>query len=107
MTEAITVTDATDASRFEIHVDGALAGFAEYRLRDQGRTVAVTHTEIDDAYAGRGLAKQLAVGVLEDLRAGGRALLPYCPFFSGYVRKHPEHLDLVPAERRAEFDLEG
>lgn len=103
----VVVSDAPDSSRFEIHVDGALAGFAEYRLRDDGATVAVTHTEIDDAYAGQGLATQLAVAVLDGLRADGRALLPFCPFFRGYLAKHPEYVDLVPAAQRAQFDLDG
>ncbi|HEY1134055.1 MAG TPA: GNAT family N-acetyltransferase [Nocardioides sp.] len=102
---AVSVVDNTDASRFEVHVAGALAGFADYRLRDGGSLVAVTHTEIDDAYAGQGLAKQLAVAALDALRADGRELLPFCPFFRGYVAKHPDYLDLVPADRRAEFGL--
>jgi hypothetical protein len=32
-------------------------------------------------------------------------VLPYCPFVKSYIQKHPEYLDLVPAERRASFDL--
>lgn len=101
----VSVTDNTDAARFEVRVDGALAGFADYRLREHGTVVAVMHTEIDDAFAGEGLAKQLAVAVLDGLRADGRSLLPFCPFFRGYVAKHPEYADLVPEGRRAEFGL--
>lgn len=102
----VTVSDAPDASRFEIRVDGALAGFADYQLRDEGRTVAVTHTEVDEAYAGQGLAKQLATAALDQLREDGRALLPFCPFFSGFVRKNPAYVDLVPADQRARFELD-
>lgn len=101
----VSVTDNTDAARYEVRVDGELAGFADYRLRDGGSTVAVMHTEIDDAFAGQGLAKQLAVAVLDGLRADERSLLPFCPFFQGYVAKHPEYVDLVPEGRRAEFGL--
>lgn len=104
MSEPI-VTDNADASRFEIQVDGSVAGFAEYDLRDEGRTVAITHTEVGDAYAGQGLAKKLAVATLDTLRADGRALLPYCPFFQTFVKKNPEYLDLVPEESRTSFDL--
>ncbi|MDF9717972.1 N-acetyltransferase [Nocardioides sp. ChNu-153] len=102
---AVTVVDAPGESRFEIRVDGALAGFATYRLKDHGALVSVLHTEIDEAYAGQGLAKRLAEQVLADLRADGRRILPFCPFFRGYLAKHPDQVDLVPAERRADFDL--
>ncbi|MFN7148052.1 MAG: GNAT family N-acetyltransferase [Microthrixaceae bacterium] len=45
--DQVRVHDASDAQRYEAHLGGALAGFAEYRRRD-GRTV-FTHTEVDDA----------------------------------------------------------
>lgn len=104
-----TVVDNTAESRFEIHVDGALAGFATYELKDgdagAGTVVAILHTEIGEAYAGQGLAKKLAVQVLDGLRADGRQLLPYCPFFTKFVQKNPEYADLVPADRRERFGL--
>ena len=31
-----TVLDVPESSRFEIHVDGRLAGFAQYRMKDAG-----------------------------------------------------------------------
>ncbi|MEU9290700.1 N-acetyltransferase [Streptomyces sp. NPDC048275] len=43
--------------RCEILVDGTLAGFTEYRDRDEQRVFC--HTEIDDAFAGQGLASVL------------------------------------------------
>ena len=49
-----TVFDAPESSRFEIHADGRLAGFAQYRMKDAG-LIVFTHTEIDDAVEGRGL----------------------------------------------------
>jgi hypothetical protein len=32
-------------------------------------------------------------------------VLPYCPFVPKVIRDHPEFLELVPADRRADFDL--
>jgi hypothetical protein len=32
-------------------------------------------------------------------------VLPFCPFIRGYIQRHPAYLDLVPDERRAEFEL--
>lgn len=92
-----------DEQRYEITVDGRLAGFTAYQLR--GSDYALTHTEIDDAFAGRGLGTTLVAGTLADLREHGAGLLPYCPFVRAYLDKHPEFVALVPPESRAEFGL--
>ncbi|MBV9921374.1 MAG: N-acetyltransferase [Pseudonocardia sp.] len=88
-----TVADASERSRFEISVDGELAGFAAYRLTP-GR-ITFVHTEVDDAYAGRGLGGKLARAALEEARARGLPVRPDCPFIKGWIAKHPEYADLV------------
>jgi predicted GNAT family acetyltransferase len=97
------ITNNTNTHRFEISVDGAEAGFVEYH--DHGDVRAFTHTEIDSAFEGRGLASQLIRHVLDDARANGFEVLPFCPFVRSYIAKHDEYVDLVPVDRRAEFDL--
>ncbi len=97
------VVDNSERSRFEVLVDGKVAGFSEYR-RTSG-TVAFTHTVVDEAFEGRGLGSVLARGALDAVREKGSAVLPYCPFIRGWIQRHPDYLDLVPAERRAEFAL--
>jgi len=99
------ITDNVDKHRFEITADGQLAGFAEYRDRGSS-TRAFTHTEIKPEFEGRGLASELIKAVLADARANGLHVLPYCPFVRAYIAKHrDEYVDLVPEDRRAEFDL--
>jgi predicted GNAT family acetyltransferase len=97
------VVDNPEAHRFEILVEDQIAGFAEYRRR--GGAVAFTHTVIDPAFEGRGLGSALARGALDATRKAGHAVLPFCPFIRSYIQRHPAYLDLVPAERRAEFQL--
>jgi uncharacterized protein len=97
------IADAPARSRFEVHVDGALAGFAQY-LRRPG-VIAFTHTEIDPGFEGHGLGSRLARTALDAARSEGAAVLPFCPFVRGYIAGHREYLDLVPPERRAEFEL--
>jgi predicted GNAT family acetyltransferase len=94
----IDVVDNPDQSRFEISLDGAVAGAAYYRL-EPGRIV-FTHTEIDPAYEGRGLAGRLASSALDAVRDRGLVVVPLCPFIAGYIRSHPEYLDLVVPEMR-------
>ena len=62
------VADAPERSRFEITVDGAVAGFALYKLAP-GR-ITFVHTEIDDAYAGHGLGASHDAGALIRVIAG-------------------------------------
>jgi uncharacterized protein len=97
------VGDAPAASRFEILVDGAVAGFAEYRRTSS--SVSFTHTVVDPAFEGRGLGSVLARDVLDASREAGLTVLPFCPFIRSYIKRHPAYLDLVPAGRRAEFGL--
>jgi uncharacterized protein len=98
-----TVVDDPDAGRFEVVVGEDVAGFARYRRSDGA--VAFTHTEIDPAFESRGLGSLLARRALDAVRAAGHPVLPYCPFIRDYIARHPAYLDLVPADRRGEFDL--
>lgn len=98
-----TVVDNPSAGRFEILVDGRVAGFAEYRR--SGAAVSITHTVIDPSFKGRGLGSELARSVLDAVRDEGSAVLPFCPFFRRYIKRHPEYLALVPADQRTRLEL--
>ena len=90
----VTVTDNPEESRFEVSVDGTLAGFAAYQ-RDPG-TVIFVHTEVFEEYEGQGLAGQLAKAALGMVRDAGDTIVPMCPYIRAYVRKHaPEYDDLL------------
>lgn len=98
-----TLVDNTQAKRFEYSVDGTLAAFEDYVL--DGDTIAFNHTEAV-AGAAPGSAAGLVRGILEEAKARGLKVLPNCGYVAGYIRKHPaEYLDLVPADRRADYGL--
>jgi uncharacterized protein len=100
----IRVLDAPEHSRFEVRVDGELAGFTEYRRRPL--LIAFTHTLIDPRFEGRGLASRLVRTALSEARFAGLAVLPFCPFVRGYIAEHSEeYLDLVPGDLRDTFEL--
>jgi hypothetical protein len=102
MTDAA-VTDNAERERYEIHVDGSLAGFAEYRGHTDTRTF--THTEVDERYEGQGIGGRLVHDALEDAREKGLKVIPMCPFVKAYMGRHPEFLDLVDPPIRAAFGL--
>jgi uncharacterized protein len=55
----------------------------------------ITETIVPEALEGEGIASRMARHVLEDIRARGLLVLPTCPFFAGYLRKHRDYADIV------------
>lgn len=97
------VRDNTEKSRYEIY-DPELAGFAEYQLGKD--MIAFTHTQIDDAFSGRGLAKVLVAEMLADVRERKLAVRPFCPYVRKVIAENQaDYLDLVRPADRAQFDL--
>lgn len=97
------VQDAPHSSRFEITVDGELAGWLDYRV--DGDVYALPHTRVLDRYEGQGVGGALVTSALEQIRARGGSVLPYCPFVPKVIRDHPELADLVPEDQRADFGV--
>lgn len=85
--------------RYEAHLDGELAGFADYELRGDD-LIVFTHTEVDDAFEGHGVGGALARFALDDVRStGARRVVPRCPFIKEWIEKHPDYQDLVAGGR--------
>ncbi|MFD1047122.1 GNAT family N-acetyltransferase [Kibdelosporangium lantanae] len=84
----ISVVQNENANRYEVRVDGKVAGFTEYVV--EGDDYVFVHTEVDDAYAGQGLATRLATGALDDVVANGRTIVPVCPFIAKFVLRHKD-----------------
>jgi uncharacterized protein len=100
------ITDNKAESRFEICVGGERAGLVQYHIPSQDPgAISFLHTEVDDRFQGMGLAGKLARAVLDSARERGLQVLPYCPYIKTWIAKHPDYVDLVPEDRRAEFDL--
>lgn len=102
-TETIEVRDAPERERYEVTLDGDLAGHLDYMLREG--LIALVHTEVEERYEGHGLGSRLIGFALDDARRRKLAVLPFCPFVKSYLERHPEYTDLVPAEMRARFGL--
>jgi hypothetical protein len=52
--------------------------------------VEITHTYVPPEMRGQGIAEQLALAALEDIRERGERFIPSCPFVARFVERHPE-----------------
>lgn len=87
------VVDNSTESRFEILVDGKVAGFADYRLLPT--KIIFTHTEVLPEHEGQGLAGKLVSHALQASADTGLRVVPSCPYVARYIERHPEFKDLV------------
>ncbi|WP_433434465.1 GNAT family N-acetyltransferase [Nonomuraea sp. CA-141351] len=90
---SIEVVDNSTESRFEVLVDGKVAGFTDYRLLPT--KIVFTHTEVLPAYEGQGLASKLIGYALQASADTGLRVVPLCPFVAKYIERHPEFQELV------------
>jgi len=102
-TETIEVRDAPERERYEVTVDGVLAGHLDYMLREG--LIALVHTEVEEHHEGQGLGSRLIRFALDDARRRELAVLPFCPFVKSFIERHREYADLVPANMRPRFGL--
>jgi predicted GNAT family acetyltransferase len=101
--ERIEVADAPDRDRYELSMDGEVVGFTAYATCPG--LIAFIHTEVDERLQGRGLGDRLIRFALEDARAQGLAVLPFCPFVKAFIERHREFEALVPDTYREQFGL--
>lgn len=87
----VVVTDAPDQQRWEARIDGELVGFAQYKRHDGA--ITFFHTEVEREGAGIGTA--LVRTSLDAARTVGARVHPVCPFYAGWIERHPDYGDLV------------
>jgi predicted GNAT family acetyltransferase len=97
------VVDNRLGSRFELQIDGEVAGYLVYQ-RD-GNSVSFLEVTTDPRRAGQGLGLVLVRQALNAVSAEGLSVLPVCPFVRDFIRRHPVYLDVVPADLRERFEL--
>lgn len=89
----VAVQDNDAEERYEATVNGYLA---ELDYERQGNVIILIHTEVPSALEGHGIAGKLAQTALDDARIKHLAVVPFCPYVAGYIRRHPEFKELVP-----------
>jgi predicted GNAT family acetyltransferase len=110
MADETSKTDKTGApvvvtrepGEFTIGVDGKTVGSTAYTDRDGQRVFY--HTEVDEAFGGRGLATIVIAEALATTRDEGLRIVPVCTSVAGYVAKHTEFADVVDEPTQAILD---
>ena len=74
--------------RYEIRVDGEVAGHAAYELRPG--MIVFTETVIEPRFRGRGLGARLVAAALADAESRGLRILPRCPFVQKFIKLQPK-----------------
>jgi predicted GNAT family acetyltransferase len=87
----MTQTVRRSGHHYELRVAGALAGITQFRDRAGQRVFF--HTEIADAFQGKGLSAVLIAEALADTRAAGLRIVPVCPAVAKYLTRHDEYAD--------------
>lgn len=82
-----------ELQRYEINLDGAKVGHADYKI--DGGVLVFDHTEVDPAQQGKNLAGILMREALEDVRARGLKMRPVCSYVVKFVERYDEFADLV------------
>lgn len=83
-----------DDTRFEIYLDGSLAGYADY-AESADKVRNFHHTITFPEFRGRGVAAQVVKYALDESRAAGCSVTATCWYVDEYIGKHPEYADLV------------
>ena len=100
----VSIRDNPERHRFEADLgDGSLA-VVEYTLR--AGKIMFTHTEVPPAHEGQGIGSALIRFALASARQRGLQVVPICPFFAAYIKKHSEEQDLLDADSQKRLDLD-
>lgn len=86
------IENNTTQQRFEWSEDGMLC-VLDYQL--QNGVMALTHTGVPEAAAGRGIASDLTQCALDTAARQGLKVRALCSYAAAYIRRHPEYEHLL------------
>ena len=102
MASSFTVVNNSARNRFEIELGDGEFAFAAYNLLPGA--IRFYHTVVPESHGGQGLGTALIKAGLGAARERGLKVIPVCPFFRAFLKKHPEEQDLVDPEHRRLLD---
>ena len=90
--ENIEVVHNPEKKRFEVELDGQIA-VMDYIMA--GSSSVFSHTEVPEAFEGKGIASKMARTALAYAKEEGKKVLPVCPYVAAFIGRHPEYRSQV------------
>jgi len=87
------VVDNPERSQFQIDLGNGEFAYAKYNLLPGA--IRFYHTVVPESHGGQGLGTALIKAGLAVARERGLKVIPICPFFQAYLKKHPDEQDIV------------
>ncbi|MDR6160301.1 MULTISPECIES: GNAT family N-acetyltransferase [Chryseobacterium] len=85
---------------FEAFIDGNRAGLMTYTWAGEERFI-IDHTEVEEAYNGKGVGKEMLLAAVDFARKNGKTIIPLCPFAKATFQKHEELQDVLVNKTQA------
>jgi len=98
MSDQPTILDNPARNQFEIDLGDGEFAYAKYNLLPGA--IRFYHTVVPESHGGQGLGTKLIKAGLAAAHERGLKVIPICPFFRAYLKKHPEEQDIVDPEYR-------
>ncbi|WP_019202054.1 GNAT family N-acetyltransferase [Tsukamurella sp. 1534] len=98
LTDELRLFDNPVRDRFELWAGDELIGVEGYEITDHG-DVILLHTVVMEKFGRQGFARALVSGVLDDLRARKRRVIPVCTYVRDFVTRFPQYGEVVVAAR--------
>ncbi len=85
---------------FAAFIDGSRAGMMTYTWAGEERFI-IDHTEVEEAYNGQGVGKEMLLTAVDFARKNGKTIIPLCPFAKATFQKHEELQDVLVNQTQA------
>lgn len=95
---SLPITNDTNERRFGVELDGSRA---ELVYRIHGNRLVLIHTEVPDAFEGRGVGGALVKAAIDYADEHDMIVEPRCPFARSWLERHPDEAKRVTVDWEA------
>lgn len=88
----VQITHNPAENRFETTIDGKLS---KLDYIQNGKNFVITHVGVHPSLRGHGVAGKIVEAGLAYARENSFRVVPMCSYAAAYIRRHPEHAELM------------